>query len=499
MNTGSTKHQFVSGVLWMTVVRALSQSITWIITIFVVRLLTPVDYGLMGMATLMSGFLALFSEIGLGLAIIQRPNLRDEQLASLRWLILAVHVLVFLALTGLAPVIAVYFNETRLVDLVRVLATGFILQGIGTPSSFLLQRRMAFRDKALSELLGSVTGGVSTLIAALSGAGVWSLVIGYLVQQLLTNALYCVRAPFPFRLSFSTDGLAEYIGFGGQVTIARILWYISSNADFAVVGRLLGSVQLGFYGMAFQFSSLPLDRLVSIVTQVAFPSFSSLQNDDETLRRYYLKLTSIVALVTFPMLIGLAMVADAAVPLFLTSKWAPIIVPLQILCVVSCFRAVEMLCHPLVVAKGQPRISLWNSLLQAIVLPIVFVIGARYWGLRGIAVAWLVTRPFIFAFVTTLTLRTIRLPFLTYLNSLRHPIAGCLMMALTVAATRQALHHASHALTLAMACAAGIVVYTGYQFLFNAEMVREALQLIRARRLPQGSPTSRSREAAATS
>jgi O-antigen/teichoic acid export membrane protein len=499
MNHGSTKHQLVSGVLWMTVVRALSQSITWIITIVVVRLLTPHDYGLMGMATLVSGFLALFSEIGLGVAIIQRPNLRDDQLSNLSWVIFSVHGLFFAVLVVFAPAIAAYFGEPRLVDVVRVMATGFILQGIGAPSSFLLQRRMAFRDKALSELVGNVSGGISTLIAAVGGAGVWSLVVGYIVQQLVTNALYCVRAPFPLRLSFSTRGLRDYVGFGGQVATARVLWYISSNADFAIVGRLLGSVQLGFYGMAFQFSSIPLDRLVAIVTQVAFPTFSSLQHDDDRLRRYYVKLTSTVALVTFPMLIGLALIADAAVPLLLTSKWTPIVVPLQILCVVSCFRAVEMLCHPLVVAKGRPQVSLWNSLLQAVVLPIAFILGVLYGGLQGIAVAWLVTRPFIFLFVTTLTLRTIQLPFLAYLNALRHPIAGCLVMALAVVTTRHMLLHAPLVVTVALACSSGALLYGGYQFLFNSEMVKEAFQLVRKRRASSSSPTGDSSEATATS
>ena len=498
MNDRSTKQRLVSGVLWMTVVRALSQSITWVITIFVVRLLTPADYGLMGMALIVSGFLTLFSEVGLGVAIIQRSTLRDEQLSTLGWVILAVNVLFFGVVALAAPLIASYFNEPRLMTLVPVLGTMFVLQGLGAPSGYLLQRRMEFREKATAELIASVAGGIATLIGALAGMGVWSLAVGYLVPQLVMNGLYYFHAPFPFRLAFSMRDLREHIGFGGQVALARVLWYISSNADFLVVGRLLGSVQLGFYGLAFQFSSLPIDKLVSIVSQVAFPSFASLQNQDATLTRYFLKLTSIVALVTFPILVGLALVADVAVELFLTSKWVPVVVPLQMLCIVACFRAVEILCHPLVIAKGQPRISVWNSLLQVIVLPIAFVIGAVFDGLRGVALAWLVTRPFIFYFVTALTIRTIRLPLITYLGVLRHPVAGCLLMSVAVFAVRGASGHSPLAIQVALASGVGCVAYAAYQLLFNQEMLREAFDVVRSRQVPVSPAVGGSNQATAT-
>jgi O-antigen/teichoic acid export membrane protein len=264
-----------------------------------------------------------------------------------------------------------------------------------------------------------------------------------------------------------------------------------------VVGRVLGSIQLGFYGMAFQFAALPIDKLVTIVSQVAFPSFASLQEDHPTLTRYFLKLTSMVALVTFPILIGMALVADLAIELFLTTKWLPVVVPLQILCVVSCFRAVEMLCHPLAVAKGQPRISLLNSLLQAIVLPGCFVVGAMYGGLKGVAMAWLFTRPFIFLFVTTLTLRTIRLPFSKYLQVLWHPVAGCLLLTIVVVGVRQMVVHTPLAVQVALVCGSGFLAYAVYQLVLNQEMLREALEVIRSRRVPRNPTVGGSSEAPA--
>jgi hypothetical protein len=156
-----------------------------------------------------------------------------------------------------------------------------------------------------------------------------------------------------------------------------------------------------------------------------------------------------------------------------------------------------MLCHPLVVAKGQPRISVWNGLLQAIVLPIAFVIGAVYDGLRGVVFAWLVTRPFIFMFVTTLTLRTIRLPLAGYLRVLRHPVAGCLLMALAVLAVRQVTSHGPLVIQVALACGAGCLAYGAYQLVFNQDMLRQALDIVRARRAPATPAVSGPNEATA--
>jgi O-antigen/teichoic acid export membrane protein len=239
---------------------------------------------------------------------------------------------------------------------------------------------------------------------------------------------------------------------------------------------MLGSAQLGFYSLAFQFSSLPLQKFVTLLNSVAFPSFSSVQADAARLRRYFLTLVNGVALLTFPMFIGLYLVADSAVVVLLGSTWLPVVFPLKVLSLVSCFRAIESINAHLTIARGQPRVAVVNSLLGAIVLPASFYFGARSGGIDGVAVAWLVTRPFLFVIVTMLTVRVIGLTFLTYLHNLRHPATASLVMFGAVVATRAMVGGAGGAIAdLLISIPVGCATYLGYQALFNAATLREAV------------------------
>lgn len=473
----SLKAKVINGVFWVGATKGLAQIITWAITIFVVRILSPADYGLMGMAVLFTGFLLLFNDFGLGAAIVQNPEVRDDQISDFRWVVFLISAALFGLLCAGAPLVAVYFNEPRLVNIVRVLGISFLLSGIGTPAMYMLSRRMEFKERSQAEFVGSLVGGVSTLVFALLRLGVWSLIFGYLLQQFATQGLYCYFSPLPLRARFSVRNISAFMKFGFQIAAARLLWFVSSNADFMVVGRVLGTVQLGYYSLAFQFSSMPIDKIVNLVNQVAFPSFAAVQNDNETLRRHFSRVISTVALLTFPIFIGLALAADSAVALFLTAKWTPAVLPLKILCVVSCIRALHATNAPLVVAKGGTRVVLFNNFLQALCMPLAFFIGARA-GLFGVSIAWLITAPVLFLVLTRQTLRMISLPATAYLGSLKHAIAGTLLMTAVVRLVQvRLLASAPLPYVVGITCALGFIVYAAYQVVFNTEVVREPVAM----------------------
>lgn len=468
----------IGGVFWIATTKGLGQVITWAITIFVIRLLDPSDYGLMGMATLFIGFLLLFNEFGLGAAIVQNGGLDDEHIWSLRWAILLINLVLFAFVLAGAPTAAAYFREPALVPILRLLGTAFVINGIGAPSMYLLQRSMAFRRKSQAEVAGHLAGGILTVALAASGFGVWSLVSGYLASQLTTNTLYCVYRPIRLGGSPSLRRITGLLKFGVQIAFARVLWYASSNADFLIVGRVLGTVQLGFYSLAFQLSSMPIDKIVGIVTQVAFPSFCAVQTDDERLRRYFVKLVGSIALVTFPMFLGLYSVAGDLVAVLFTEKWVAVIVPFQTLCVIACLRAIDTLNSPLVIAKGRPDIILANNLVRALLMPLAFYIGTRG-GLEGVAIAWLAGWPPVFVVLTWPTLRLIGLRVTAYLDALKHALIGSLVMV-AIIKSAQALAHggAPTATRLVLTCALGATAYAAYQLAFNWNTVREPLALV---------------------
>jgi hypothetical protein len=285
-----------------------------------------------------------------------------------------------------------------------------------------------------------------TLVLAWAGYGVWSLVAGSLTLRFVTTVLYCVYRPPVFRRSFSTNNIGLFMQFGAEVAAGRFLWYLSSSADVLIVGKLLGSVQLGYYSLAFQYSTLPLDKFVAILNEVAFPSFSSVQNDTARLQRHYLKLVHFVALVTFPVFIGLVLVADSAVIVLLGARWLPVVVPLKLLCIASCFRA------------------------------------ARRGGINGVAVAWLVTRPFLFAFGMFLTTRVVEMGFARYLSGLRHPLAGSLVMVAVVVTLNSYLGTIEPLARLIVCSLAGSATYVAYNILFNSAALQDVMDTFRVRK-----------------
>jgi O-antigen/teichoic acid export membrane protein len=293
--------------------------------------------------------------------------------------------------------------------------------------------------------------------------------------------LYVLSAPIPLQAPSLGRAALTSLRFGAQVALAKIFWWISASADTVVVGRLLGTVQLGYYGLAVQFASIPLEKIVSLISQVALPSFAALQGDPVKLRRYYLKLVGLIAFITFPVFLGLLLVADAGVALILTEKWAPIVLPLQVLCLASALRAVETMNTPLLVAVGRPSIPLVNGLLQAIVLPLAFLVGSR-WGITGVAVGWLVAWPILYLIVTAQTLRVLGLPVATYLHALRHAIGASIMMALAVVAVRQLTPGGISLPALILECLVGALSYVAYHAAFNRTTLRDVLETLKLRK-----------------
>jgi O-antigen/teichoic acid export membrane protein len=202
------------------------------------------------------------------------------------------------------------------------------------------------------------------------------------------------------------------------------------------------------------------------------------QNEVERLQRHFLKLVNFVALVTFPMFVGLSLVSDSAVELFLGARWLPVVFPLKVLCLVSCVRAIETVNAPVTMAKGQPRVVVFNTLIAALVLPVSFYAGARYAGINGVALAWLVTRPFLFTVVTIQTVRVVGVSFTRYMNSLLHPTAGSLAMVALVLVVQSLLVTEGPVTRLVASSLAGALAYVAYQVAFNAVALRELLRMI---------------------
>jgi O-antigen/teichoic acid export membrane protein len=468
----------LDGVFWLTVVKLAGQVISWTITVYVIRILSPDDYGLMAMAGVYLGFVVLFNEVGLSAAIVQKKDLGDEDRTNICWAVLAINLALYGFSFALAPLIAAFYGEPRVTEVIRVASLVFIVRSVGLVPNSMLTREMAFKKQSQAALIGTTSGAVATLWFAVEGFGVWSLVYGSILNEIVANLLVFLFYPWRPAFSFSPSKAKALVQFGFKVAVARLFWYLSSNMDLLIAGKILGKTQLGYYSVAVQLALVPLDKMVSTVSQVAFPAFSKVQDNPEQLRRYFLKIVNLVAFASFPVCWGFFLVADSVVPLLLSDKWSSVILPLQILSMVTSFRAIHLVNAPLEMAVGRPGTTIRNFAIITSVLAVSFLVGSAY-GLEGLAYAWLAF-PLVFLITTSITVKLIGLSLATYLRELRHPFLGTGFMVLAVLlGQRFVLIDRGLAIQAAGSVALGITCYLLYYLLFSREMFAEAKNLLR--------------------
>lgn len=381
----------VGGMAWTAASRWGSQIVTWGTTLVVARLLTPADYGLVGMATVFLALITLFSEFGLGTAVVTFDNLNVDQRSQLHTISVLLGVLGFLVSCGLAVPLGLFFHAPRLPLVVIVTATGFLVVAYRTVPYALLQKEMRFRLLAMLDGVQIIAQAVGTLALAVLGFGYWALVIGGLIGKTASAVLPFVFEPLRFSRP-RWKSIERELRFSWHVISGRLYFYGYDNADMLIVGRVLGEGPLGAYSLGYTLAHAPAEKVAAVTNRVALSLFAAVRSDLAALRRYLRNLTQGISLVIFPTGIGTTLVAPEFVYLVLGKKWAPAIVPLQFLALYAAFRAIRTLLSPLLNALGAPNRVMRNNLLILTVLPVCFYIGS-HWGTTGVAACWVLIYP----------------------------------------------------------------------------------------------------------
>jgi O-antigen/teichoic acid export membrane protein len=470
-----------SGLFWSGGSRLVAQVLNWAITVVVIRLLSPSDYGLMAMATVFVSFLTLLAGAGLAEALVQAREVNDRTLRGA----LAAVILMDLSLFALqylaAPSIARFFEEPRLIAIVRVLALQFVVSIFSVIPSSLLARALDFRPLSLAQLASSVFGSISTLVLALLGQGVWALAIGTLVSQLVSTLAVNLAAPFLKWPDFSMPGLGSLIRFGGQMMAARILWLLYSQADVLIAGKLLGKDLLGYYSVSMHLASMPVQRVSAIINQVAFPAFASIQDDAKSVSSYVFRAFGILSFVGFPVFLGISSIAPELVDVVLGTRWTQAIIPLQLLALIMPLRLIGNFLPSAVDGVGRPDISLKNLAWACAIMPPAFLVGAHS-GLAGMSLAWALVFPLVFLLNVSRALPVLGLRVRDLLHALSaSAFCGAAMYGAVSAARFLAAGQISGIALLALLVVVGVVTYGALVLAFNRGPARELASLLMRR------------------
>jgi O-antigen/teichoic acid export membrane protein len=448
-------------------------------SIIVVRILSPADYGLIAMATALIGFLGLFSELGLGWAVVN-ASAQEVHLLMLRkvyGLILVVHGAMFGIVLITAPMIAAFFGEDRLTLIIRVIGIQFILVAPSVIPNALLQRDLEFKWRSIIGLAISGINAVVTLVLALMGFGVWSLVFGSLIPAALGTIAINLLSPFLHFPMLSLKGLGKLFKFGGYVAVSRVFLYLYLQADVVIAGRVLGKEQLGYYSIGMHLASLPMQRVSAILNEVVFPAFAHIQNDRERVAYHVLQAIRLTGLCSFPVFWGIGAVAPEIVDVLLGDKWAPAILPLQLLTIVMPLRMIGQLMPPTLQGVGKAKLIARNQLMACATMIAAFLVGAQF-GIVGLSLAWLAAFPITFFANLATWLPALGVRASSMLEAIARPaIAGIGMFALVGAARAYGVGPGPAGLIALTAV--GVISYAALSLLTNRDGLREARSLVR--------------------
>lgn len=373
-----------AAVLWRSGSQIVAQLIAWVSTFLVIRMLAPADYGLFAMTQVMLVFLNTMNGFGLASALIREAEVCEQRLRQTLGLLLLLNGTLAMAQFALAPLVAGYFGQPLVADLLRVQALMYLFTPWFALPHAMLSRQMDFRRPAQVRMLASLTGAGTALVFAWNGAGVWTLVAAPMALFLVEAIGMTIAARAPLRPSFRFTGMAGIAGFGGLMTATQFFWFVQSQADVIIAGRVLDVHSLGLYTTGLFLAQLLAIKFVPPVNEVAYAAYARMQSRGA---EPLLATVRLVMLLALPAYAGMAVLADPLVLVLLGERWSGIAAILPVLALAMAMLTLQILFAPATNAIGRPGIALRVSMIGSLVMPLAFLAAAPL-GLTGFAWAW---------------------------------------------------------------------------------------------------------------
>lgn len=431
----SLKQKTAKGLFWGLVNNGTQQFLNLVFGIFLSRLLTPADYGMVGMLSIFSLVAASLQESGFTAALANKKDVHDTDYNAVFWFSVSVSFSLYWILFFLAPLIADFYHKPELIPLSRFAFLSFLISSLGTAPSAYLFKNMLVKQKAKASIIGLFLSGIVGVTMAYFGFSYWGIATQSLVYIAVMTTYIWMACPWrpSFRVDFSP--LKGMIAFSSKLLFTNICNHINNNLFSVILGRFYSEREVGQYNQANKWNYMGYSLISGMVSSVAQPVFAQIGEDTERQIRAFRKMLRFTSFIAFPAMLGLSLVAPELITIAITDKWIVSAHLLQLLAVYGAFVPIVSLYTQMLISKGKSNIYMWNTLilgiLQLLLLLLlhpygVFVMVAVY---VGVNIAWLLIWHY---FVW----REIPISLLSALKDIL-PFAGiaCLVMVVTFFAT----------------------------------------------------------------
>ncbi len=364
-------------------------------TAILARILSPKDYGLIAMVVSITGFAGIFTNLGLSTATIQREKITHNQISGLFWINFSLGVITTLFIAGTAPLIAWFYKEPLLVQVVMALSVNFVINGLAVQHFAILNRLMRFSAISFIEILSMVLGISIAILAAKNGFGYWSLVLNSIIFSLIKSICAWSVTGWVPSIPKRGSGIRSMLKLGSDVTGFNVFNYFSRNLDNVLIGRFHGGAELGIYSKAYQLLMLPITNLGEPMMSVALPAMSRLQSDPDAYRRYYLNFVALLSFLSMPTVTFMFVCADILVLLVLGAQWVGAGEIFKLLAIAAFIQPIAGTVGIVMLSYGRSRLYLKIGIFTSFVFSLSFIIGVPF-GVKGVAVSYAIANYILF-------------------------------------------------------------------------------------------------------
>lgn len=380
----SIRNKAIQGTLWSFIERFSVQLVQFFITIIMARILTPSDYGLIGMLAVFMSLSQVFIDGGFSSALIQRKDVSLIDYSTVFYINVGISFIIYGILYVIAPQISDFFGQQILTPILRVYSLTLVINSMAAVQKTILTIRIDFKTQSKISLLSAILSGIAGIIFAYTGFGVWALVFQTIIQSVLTVIFTLIFVRWRPMIAFSKKSFKTLFAFGSNLLIATIISVVYDNLYNIVIGKKFSSADLGYYSRARQFPDLISMNISGILSRVSYPILSQVQNDDDRLRNIYKKYIQVSSFIIFPLLMLLAGLAKPIILVLLTDKWIETVPLLRILCFGVLWQAITHINLSLLKVKGRSDLVLKLEVVKKTIAISILVISLLFNNLNAI-------------------------------------------------------------------------------------------------------------------
>lgn len=467
----SNPNKTLFAAAWSSIQAWGHQVIALCIFAILAKLLAPDEWGIMAMANVALAFLAIFQDQGISTAIVQRKSIEPLHLTTAFWTNFTASLLLAVLCYVSAGPLANAYSTPELKGVVELLAIVLPINSLGSVHVALLKKTMNFKPLAARTIIAELIGGITAVVLAYQGAGVYCLVAQRIVASTISvGALWFAHKWRP-SLNYSIKHFVDLFSFGANILGLSFLNFINRQSDNLLIALFLGPTALGYYNIAYRLYTLISGLVNGFLKPVMLSRFSSIQGDEGQVRKEFYMFTAFCGLVAFPVFLGLLVTAPNVVNGILGEKWQSSILVLQILALVGAIQAAMSPSGPLIIAMGKPQWSFKIGIINATANFIGFAIAVHY-GIVAVAAAFAFRALLLAPLPVSAVNRLICIEMKRYLSTLYHPLVGALLMTIIVSVVSRFLNpHFGDLSTLILSITLGAIVYALYVLRFQSDLI----------------------------